>query len=153
MVYTSAADVATLNANPLVQVGAIYQDARNWPVIVNVIDTSPRPLRLAPPQFASRIETATRLDVVTKANTRSPTRVGLVFERVEVRLQSLLGTPLAQTLPSLGFDLPRFPSSLLGGDDAGPNYFEVRYLDDDFLVIQQASPGGLFASIAVESPS
>eukprot|EP00631_Chrysoreinhardia_giraudii_P005369 CAMPEP_0197418236 /NCGR_PEP_ID=MMETSP1170-20131217/4032_1 /TAXON_ID=54406 /ORGANISM="Sarcinochrysis sp, Strain CCMP770" /LENGTH=268 /DNA_ID=CAMNT_0042945265 /DNA_START=25 /DNA_END=831 /DNA_ORIENTATION=+ len=157
LVYTSAADVSSLNANPLVQCNAIYQDARAWPQVVNVIDTSPRVLGLAPPQIASRVETAARLKVFTDATPKSPTRVTLLFQRLEIEPKKVLGEDLA--LPSLGFDLPKLPDDfvnaaldLFGTADQPretPNYFDVRYLDDEFLVIQQASPGGLFVAVAV----
>ena len=42
LVYTSASDVSTLAANPLASLGGIYQDARELPVVVNVIDSFPR---------------------------------------------------------------------------------------------------------------
>lgn len=135
LIYTSAPDVSTLNANPLVAVGAVYQDARDWPTIVNVIDSTPRISSLAP--AAIQADTATRLRVVTRAEPRSPTRVGLTFERAEVQPLSLLGFSLP--FPALGLDLPQASS-----------YFEVRFLDDDVLVIEQASPGGIFASVAVD---
>ena len=42
LVYTSASDVSTLAANPLASLGGIYQDARELPVVTNVIDSFPR---------------------------------------------------------------------------------------------------------------
>mmetsp|Transcript_16845 Transcript_16845/g.20669 ORF Transcript_16845/g.20669 Transcript_16845/m.20669 type:complete len:202 (-) Transcript_16845:314-919(-) len=38
-------------------------------------------------------------------------------------------------------------------DSGNPAYFDVNYLDEDFLVIQQASPGGVFAAVAVDQLS
>lgn len=127
LVYTSAPDVSTLNANPLVQVGAVYQDARRWPVVVNVIDCSPRIASALPPPFTPEI--VTRINVLTRAEPRSEQRVGLTFERVEVQ------QPF--NFPALGFNLPQI------APDSG--YFDIRYLDDSLLVIQQNQPGGLFA--------
>jgi len=55
-------------------------------------------------------------------------------------------------LPQLGLDLQR---QLFGvGAEADPRddspaYFDVLYVDEDTLAIQQASPGGLFVAVAV----
>ena len=48
LVYTSASDVSTLAANPLASLGGIYQDARELPVVVNVIDSFPRCVPASP---------------------------------------------------------------------------------------------------------
>ena len=48
LVYTSASDVSTLAANPLASLGGIYQDARELPVVVNVIDSFPRCVSASP---------------------------------------------------------------------------------------------------------
>mmetsp|Transcript_44309 Transcript_44309/g.87224 ORF Transcript_44309/g.87224 Transcript_44309/m.87224 type:complete len:303 (-) Transcript_44309:82-990(-) len=164
LVYTSASDVSTLGANPLVAVGGIYQDARDLPVIVNVIDVFPRALQNLPPgPFAASLATSARLSVRTRARPRSATRVGLTFEAVEVEPLSILGntppswlpSPPKLDFPTLGKDLQR---QIFGVDadvdprDApeNPGYFDVTYLDDDFLVIQQGAPGGMFAAVKVE---
>ena len=64
LIYTSASDVSTLGANPVASLGVIYQDARELPVIVNVIDLTPRVLQNLPPgDAASALATATRLKV------------------------------------------------------------------------------------------
>ena len=65
LVYTSASDVSTLAANPLASLGGIYQDARELPVVVNVIDSFPRLLANLPPDAASKLATTTRLRVQT----------------------------------------------------------------------------------------
>ena len=69
LVYTSASDVSTLAANPLASLGGIYQDARELPVVVNVIDSFPRLLANLPPDAASKLATTTRLRVQTRART------------------------------------------------------------------------------------
>ena len=48
LVYTSASDVSTLAANPLASLGGIYQDARELPVVTNVIDSFPRCVSASP---------------------------------------------------------------------------------------------------------
>lgn len=120
LVYTSAPDVSPLNSNPFAQVNAIFQDATELPVIVNIIDATPR--------VPFQLDATSRLQVFTRATVQGPDRVGLTFERVELR---------PYLLPPLALDLPRASS-----------YFDVRYLDDDFLLIQQAQPGGVFAAVA-----
>lgn len=120
LVYTSAPDVSPLNSNPFAQVNAIFQDATDLPVIVNIIDATPR--------VPFQLDATSRLEVFTRATVQGPDRVGLTFERVELR-------PFL--LPPLALDLPRASS-----------YFDVRYVDDDFLLIQQAQPGGVFAAVA-----
>ena len=109
LVYTSASDVSTLAANPLVSLGGIYQDARDLPVVVNaiagvavlprrasrgglqVIDQFPRALANLPPSLGSSLATSTRLRVQTRARPRSASRVGLTFERIGVEQTALLG--------------------------------------------------------------
>ena len=163
LVYTSASDVSTLGANPLAALGGIYQDARDLPVITNVIDLTPRALQNLPPGVAATVGTASRLRVRTRARPRGAARVGLSFERVEVEQLSVLGRKPPDWLPRLGVDLPQlgldvqrrvFGVSDEAVDprdaDSNPAFFDVTYLDDDFLVIQQGSPGGMFAAIKVD---
>lgn len=162
LIYTSASDVSTLGANPFAALGGIYQDARELPVIVNVIDTTPRFLQNLPPGAMSKaLSTATRLKVTTRARPRGPSRVGLTFESIGIQPLSLFG----QTIPSLplpSIPLPQAPLALQRAvfgvsqdddprdSDSNPAYFDVLYLDDDFLVIKQGSPGGMFAAIRVD---
>ena len=164
LVYTSAADVTTLSSNPVASLGGIYQDARGLPEIVNVIDQFPRALANLPPAVASPLATSLRLKVTTRARARSETRVGLTFEAVGAEPLQILGQappswlPKPKVLlPQLGLDLQR---RIFGVDDedvdprdadTNPSFFDVKYLDDDFLVIQQGSPGGLFAAIKVDA--
>jgi hypothetical protein len=163
LVYTSASDVSTLAANPISSLGGIYQDARELPVITNVIDQFPRLLANLPPDAASRFATTTRLRVQTRARPRSASRVGLSFERVGAEQLSLFGQEVpdwlprpAVDLPQLGLDLQRrlFRMSEEEGDprdsDKNPAFFDVMYLDEELLVIKQGSPGGMFAAVAVD---
>lgn len=161
LVYTSASDVSNLSANPIAAPGGIYQDARNLPVIMNVIDTKPRALDNLPPAAAAAVATATRLNVQTRARPRGPSRVGLSFESIEVEPLQLLGMdlpswlpPLKVDLPQLGLDLQRQVFGVSADEDprdsaSNPAFFDIMYLDDDFLVIKQGSPGGMFAAIKV----
>ena len=162
LVYTSASDVSTLAANPLASLGGIYQDARELPVVVNVIDSFPRLLANLPPEAASKLATTTRLRVQTRARPRSATRVGLTFERVGAEQLAILGQEVpdwlprpAVDLPQLGLDVQRRIFSV--GDDedprdaaSNPAFFDVMYLDDELLIIKQGSPGGMFAAVAVD---
>ena len=162
LVYTSASDVSTLAANPLASLGGIYQDARELPVVVNVIDSFPRLLANLPPDAASRLATTTRLRVQTRARPRSATRVGLSFERVGAEQLAVLGQAVpdwlprpAVDLPQLGLDVQRRIFNVGDEEDprdaaSNPAFFDVMYLDDELLVIKQGSPGGMFAAVAVD---
>ena len=97
MAYTSALDVLSLAASPIASVGAIYQDARNLPAIVNVIDQNPRLISLLP--ASAKVQSTLRLKVLTRAKRRSNVRVGLDFESVTIEPKSLLGQ--VDDLPSL----------------------------------------------------
>ena len=118
LVYTSAIDVLNLAASPFTYAGAIYQDIRRPPEIVNVIDQVPRALSLLPPSRS--IESTLRLKVTTRAKARSPARVALSFERVKVEPRTLLGQDVS-FLPSPQIDLPRI--NLFDGSDESPAYF------------------------------
>ena len=162
LVYTSASDVSTLAANPLASLGGIYQDARELPVVVNVIDSFPRLLANLPPDAASKLATTTRLRVQTRARPRSATRVGLSFERVGAEQLAVLGQAVPDWLPKPKVDLPQLGLDVHRrifnvGDDkdprdaaSNPAFFDVMFLDDELLVIKQGSPGGLFAAVAVD---
>ncbi|GMI20336.1 hypothetical protein TrRE_jg13584 [Triparma retinervis] len=138
LVYTSASDVSTLSANSFASLGGIYQDARELPVITNVIDLSPRVLQNLPPgRAAEALATATRIKVKTRARTRSPTRVNL---------------------PQIGLGIQRAVFGVSDDEDprdapTNPAFFDILYLDSDFLVIRQGSPGGMFAAIKVDDLS
>ena len=91
--------MSTLAANPLAALGGIYQDARELPLVVNVIDTFPRALANLPPAVGAGLATSTRLRVQTRARPRSATRVGLSFERVAVEQLALFGQAAPDWLP------------------------------------------------------
>jgi len=101
LVYTSAADVTTLAANPLLTLSGIYQDARACPTIVNVIDVKPRPLAALPAPLGDRV--LARQRVFTSATRLDSLRVALDFTKVQ------LDAPL---LPPLALDLPKLPGSV-----------------------------------------
>merc|ERR1712232_832136 len=161
LVYTSAPDVSTLGGNPISSLGGVYQDARELPVIVNVIDSFPRALGNLPPDLASSLATASRIKVQTRARARSGSRVSLTFESIEVEPLSLLGQKVPNWVPTLKLDLPKLGldlQRLIYGvpedkdprdADNNPAFFDVMYIDDDFPFIKQGSPGGLFAAVKV----
>ena len=103
MAYTSAIDVLSLAASPIASVGAIYQDARNLPAIINVIDQNPRILSLLP--ATAKVQSTLRLKVTTRAKRRSNVRVGLDFEAVTIEPKSLLGQVESQ-LPMPTQEIP-----------------------------------------------
>jgi len=163
LVYTSASDVSTLAANPISQLGGIYQDARELPVIVNVIDTFPRVLANLPPSVAATFATSSRIKVRTVARPRSASRVGLSFTGVGFEVTNVLGQKLPDWLPAPPMvDLPQLglgvqrqifqvPDDVDPRDaESNPSYFDIRYLDENFLVISQGSPGGMFAAVKVD---
>lgn len=165
LIYTSAADVSTLAASPISALGGIYQDARDLPLIVNVIDSFPRALANLPPSLAAPLATSSRIKVQTRARPRSNTRVGLTFEAAELAPLSILGQEAPDWLPSLRVPFPQLGLDLqrqifgVSDDvdprdaDTNPSYFDVTYLDEDFLVIKQGSPGGMFAAVSVSDLS
>lgn len=144
MVWTTAADVLTLNANPLVTVGAIYQ-IFDLPVVTNVIDLLPpfeTLLASTPLGSVLRAKVTTRAyrgkneDAAAKSN-----RIGLEFQSVALEPVTLLGNDMG-FLPPLGFDFPRTPFE---------GFFDVGFLDDELLIIRQNAPGGLFVLAKVDS--
>ncbi|GMI50469.1 hypothetical protein TeGR_g1370 [Tetraparma gracilis] len=164
LVYTSASDVSTLGANPLVSVGGIYQDARQLPVITNVIDVQPRALQSLPPgPVASALASSLRLNVSTRARPRGGARAGLTFEAVAAEPRTLFGKPAPDWLPSpprikfpeVSMDLQRKIFGVAEGDDPrdsdkNPAFFDVMFLDTDFLAIKQGKGGGIFAAVKVD---
>lgn len=144
MVWTSAQDVLLLGASPVVTVGAIYQ-VFEPPVVTNVIDLLPRLQAIFPPNFVPN--SLLRAQVTTRASIRSPNRVGLVFERVQLQPVELFGIDIRRIVPP-GVDLPKIP-----GTDAvdSPGFFDVTYQDPELLIIRQNAPGGLFALVRVDT--
>lgn len=157
MVWTTAFDVLSLQASPLTIIGAVHQVVEP-PIITNVIDWIPRAELLLPPNVLP--SSLFRAKVKTRASSRTnkPNRVGLVFEAVQIQPLEVLGMKL-DVFPPLGWDIPRLPQELIDSllpalniDAAeSPGYFDVTYLDDEVLIIRQNEPGGLFASIRVDS--
>lgn len=145
MIWTTASDVLVLGASPVATVGAIYQLFDDLPVVTNVIDFIPKLQSLLPPNLvpASLI----RAKVQTRASAREgfPNRVGLSFEAVKLQPVEFLGQD-ATSLPPFAANLPKLPGT---DNNDGPGYFDVTYLDDELLVIQQGAPGGLFALVKV----
>lgn len=153
LVYTTAYDVLSLGASPLTSLEGIYQDFSPEGPSVNVIDLCPR-LQVA---FPLPLSSTLRLKVKTRARARSPTRVGLTFEAFDAGPIRLLGQDTA-FLPRLGGNLPTFTGvsavfgsgSIGAGEDAevdALSYFDVVYLDEQMLIIQQNAPGGIFVSV------
>jgi hypothetical protein len=146
LIYTNAFDVLSL-ATPLNTVSAVYQELNpSKQTAVNIIDLIPR---IPTTFFSSMPNFLTRLKVKTKAYRRGPKRVGLNFESVEVQpLKDLLQLPFTP----IKFDLPtKYLTELLSSSYDSPGFFDVRYVDDDMLIIQQNAPGGYFVSVKVSS--
>jgi len=142
MVWTTAADVLTLSANPLVTVGAIYQ-VFDLPCVTNVIDI------LSPFQtlVGNNLGSLLRAKVTTRAyrgkNNKevNSNKIGLDFESVALEPVEFLGNDVG-FLPPLGFDLPRAPFE---------GFFDVTFVDDELLIIRQNAPGGLFVLAKVDN--
>ncbi len=148
---------------------AMYKDITKPPLATNIIDFIPRAQTLI--NFSS-LSSLLRAEVTTRASTRCgfPNRVGLVFERVKLQPIELLGQKLTD-LPPLTVDFT-LPGSLLEqlaslvpgldnylglsdtskeANDDSPGYFDVKYLDNELLIIRQQAPGGLFALVKVDN--
>jgi hypothetical protein len=155
---------------------AIYQDIRNPPVAINIIDFIPRsqtllPLSISPPSLL-------RAKVATRASSRAniSNRIGLSFEGLELQPIELLGRrvdglpplsvdftwpgtllrELAALLPGLDRDNLGITSGGVDGvgkrtNDDAPGYFDVEYLDEEMLIIRQQAPGGVFVLVKVDS--
>lgn len=154
MIYTSALDVLSLAANPFTITQAIYQLLTNDGAAVNVIDVAPRLQALLPPSLVNDGSTL-RLKVKIDAAARSEREVALNFKSLEVKPLRLLSNDVS-FLPPLSVKLPQ--SLLPGGEKdqlatrGGPGFFEVLYLDEELLIIEQGAPGGIFISIRNNEP-
>jgi len=152
MVWTTALDVLTLGASPIAAPGAIYQEIRNPPLAINIIDFIPRIQSLLPLNFPASL---LRAEVTTRASARSQisnNRMGLAFEAVRLQPVQLLGqTNVGDFLPPLSINFPTIPlDSIPGVDpDNSPGYFDITYVDDTLLIIQQNDPGGYFVLVKV----
>jgi len=147
MVWTTALDVLNLGASPVASPGAIYQVIEP-PIATNIIDFIPRAQSLFPETFPSSL---VRAEVKTRTSKRAETnRIGLDFESVKLAPVEILGFD-AKTLPPFSINFPKIKISDLPGVDpeTAPEFFDVVYLDDDMLIIQQNMPGGYFVSIKV----
>jgi hypothetical protein len=147
MVWTTALDVLNLAASPVASPGAIYQVIEP-PIATNIIDFIPRAQSLLPTAFPPSL---IRAEVKTRTSKRNENnRVGLDFEAVKLAPVQILGMD-AKSLPPLNINFPKINISDLPGVDPSnaPGYFDVIYLDDDMLIIQQNAPGGYFVSIKV----
>eukprot|EP00747_Dinoflagellata_sp_TGD_P207291 gnl/TRDRNA2_/TRDRNA2_80872_c0_seq1.p1 gnl/TRDRNA2_/TRDRNA2_80872_c0~~gnl/TRDRNA2_/TRDRNA2_80872_c0_seq1.p1 ORF type:complete len:410 (-),score=45.56 gnl/TRDRNA2_/TRDRNA2_80872_c0_seq1:84-1313(-) len=148
MVWTTALDVLSLGVNPVALPGAIYQVIEP-PIATNIIDFIPRAQALFPTVFPASL---LRAEVKTRAAIRTdkPNRVALNFEEVKLVPKEFLGQN-AEILPPVNFNLPQVNANDLPGVDpsTAPGYFDVLYLDEDMLIIQQNAPGGYFVLINV----
>ncbi|CAJ1967228.1 unnamed protein product [Cylindrotheca closterium] len=152
MVWTTALDVLNLGANPIAAPGAIYQKI-DPPLATNIIDFIPRIQTLIPsnllPSSLLRAEVQTR----TSSRANSSNRVGLVFESVKLEPVEVLGFAKPDFLPPLSIQFPQLDLSdlnLPGVDpENSPGFFDVVYLDEKMLIIQQNEPGGYFVSVKV----
>jgi hypothetical protein len=146
MIWTTAADVLTLNANPFTTVGAIYQ-VFNPPSVTNIIDLLPPFQTLLGSERGSLL----RAKVQTRAyspkqqegnnNNTNKNKIGLDFESISLEPVELFGNDVG-FLPPLGFDLPRTPFE---------GFFDVIFLDENLLIIKQNAPGGLFVLTKVDN--
>ena len=166
LIWTTAYDVVSLGASPIVAPSAIYQDIRYPPAIINIIDFIPRIL-LGPTSLL-------RAKVTTRASIRDANRVGLTFEGVVLQPMELFGQKVDTLLPpllSVDFSLPQtiirqlislVPGGLNTNDDSSskekvgyndeyPGYFDVEFVDDELLIIRQQVPGGVFVLVKVDS--
>jgi hypothetical protein len=169
MIWTTALDVLSLQASPFFITGAIYQvfesHAETTNLVTNIIDFIPRIQTLAPsiiPNTLIRAKVQTRacLPMSRRRNgggignnqpvstiDEEPNRVGLIFESVSIQPVQVLGWD-GNPLPPITFDLPKLPGV---STTSSPGYFDVTYLDEDFLIIRQNAPGGLFCFIRTQS--
>lgn len=135
MIWTTAADVLTLNANPFTTVGAIYQ-VFDPPSVTNIIDLLPPFQTLLGSERGSllRAKVQTRAyEPTTKKEGNNKNKIGLAFESISLEPVELFGNDVG-FLPPLGFDLPRTPFE---------GFFDVIFLDENLLIIQQNAQGGL----------
>jgi len=146
MVWTTAQDVLVLNASLLTTTGAIHQIFEP-PVVTNVIDFIPKAESFLPPTLTP--SSLLRAKVTTRASTRpQPMRIGLDFEAVSLVPTQLFGMDLPDTVQPLKIDLPKI--SGLSADVESPGYFDVLFLDENMLIIEQNVGGGKFVLIKTD---
>ena len=179
MIYTTAFDVLSLQTSPFFITGAIYQVYTNAPsgttgstttTVTNIIDFIPRFQPLFPSSLLSSLlnipppNTLIRAKVQTRAcipKQPAPNRIGLIFDSVSIQPVELFGINIGTTssLPPLSFDLPKLPtfgsssttSSSASSTPVATGYFDVTYLDDTLLIIQQNAPGGIFCLLRTDT--
>jgi hypothetical protein len=150
LLYTTAYDVLSLNANPFFSLEGIFQDISPDGSSRNIIDLAPRAQILLP--FVP--PTTLRAVVSTAARARSQSRVGLTFTAARIGPLKLLGQD-ASYLPRVGGALPAFTAfganfgASMSASETGPGFFDVEYLDESMLIIRQNEPGGIFVSTRV----
>jgi hypothetical protein len=152
LVFTTAFDVLTLSGNPFTLLQGIYQVIFSDGSSVNVIDFAPRIQAIFPPQLIGKGSTI-RAKVLINARARSKDRVGLTFIGASAVPMSFANIDISDKVPKLTFKFPRL--DMFGMDSIGasiesrnssPGYFDVLYLDEDCLIIQQNEPGGIFVN-------
>ena len=150
LVYTDAFDVVSLAASPVTALRGIYFEIDRAGESSNLIDFAPR---LEANFGAVFPESTLRARVKTRSKARSETRVGLSFVGARIEPQKFLGFD-ASGLPPLGVDFPKLPSFGIGAedsaDDASPGFYDIKYLDEDLLILYQNEPGGVFISTRVK---
>ena len=119
----------------------------------NIIDFAPRFEANIPASIS--LGSTLRARVKTKSKALSPTRVGLSFTGVALEPQSLLGFDMTFAPPFV-VDFPTLPSLGLETDSSrdsnnnSPGFYDVKFLDDELLVLKQNQPGGIFISKKVQ---
>ena len=152
LVYTDAFDVVSLASSPLTALRGIYFEIDRKGESSNIIDFAPRFEANLPTNI--NLGSTLRARVKTRSKARSSTRVGLSFIGAALEPQTLLGFDV-KFAPPLGVDFPSLPSlgfgaeSNGGEDDNSPGFYDIRYLDDELLILNQNEPGGVFISSRV----
>lgn len=152
LVYTDAFDVVSLASSPLTALRGIYFEIDRNGESSNIIDFAPRFEANLPTSI--NLGSTLRARVKTRSKARSTTRVGLSFIGAALEPQTLLGFDV-KFAPPLGVDFPSLPSlgfgaeSNGGEDDNSPGFYDIRYLDDELLILNQNEPGGVFISSRV----
>ena len=150
LVYTDAFDVVSLAASPVAALRGIYFEINRDGESSNLIEFAPR----LEANFGKAFpETTVRARVKTRSKARSETRVGLSFVGASIEPQKFLGFD-ASVLPPLGVDFPKLPSLMIGAEDnadsSSPGFYDIKYLDNDLLILNQNEPGGVFVSTRVQ---
>ena len=155
MVYTTAFDVLSLAASPVTLLQGVYQVISADGESINVIDLAPRIQAILPVQLQSEkgLTSTFRLKVSTAAKARTDTRIGLTFKKVAGSTAKFLNFDVSK-FPKFGVSFPTSTKIGAGADasDTDPSFFDVLYLDDDCLIIDQNAPGGIFVSIRSDLP-